>query len=114
MRYVMFSLLLALAHITPAQAQEPPPALVVTLRDVTGAGVPGIAVVVTDRSGATVLARETTGAAWPPASWPCCPVRPGRPAAACRTSGPAWMPPSTPSGSAWRSWAGRSTAPCSC
>lgn len=61
MRLVFVSLLLALAALTPAMAQQPPPALVVSLSDVSGAGVTGVAVVVTDRSGATVLARGTTG-----------------------------------------------------
>ena len=62
MQNVIISLLLALTAIAPALAQETPPALIVTLRDVTGAGVPGIAVVVTDRGGATILARGTTAA----------------------------------------------------
>ncbi|HWQ10180.1 MAG TPA: hypothetical protein VN436_13760 [Holophaga sp.] len=62
MRSFVISLVLALLTISPALAQDAPPALVVTLRDESGTGIAEIAVVVTDRSGATVLARGTTGA----------------------------------------------------
>lgn len=58
-RFVLM-LLLIRSGTTLALAQDTPPALIVTLRDGTGAGVPGIAVVVTDRSGTTILARGTT------------------------------------------------------
>lgn len=46
----------------PARAQDAPPALIVRLRDVAGAGVAGVTVIVTDQSGATVLGRATTDA----------------------------------------------------
>lgn len=56
------TVLLPLAAARPASAQDAPPALVVRLRDVTGTGVAGAAVIVTDDSGATVLARATSDA----------------------------------------------------
>lgn len=56
------TMLLSVAPAQPAQAQEAPPALVVRLRDVTGASVAGAEVIITDDSGATVLARATSDA----------------------------------------------------
>lgn len=52
----------ALTVAAPAYSQEGPPALIVRLRDMAGAGVPGAAIIITDASGATVLARATSDA----------------------------------------------------
>jgi hypothetical protein len=57
----LLCLALVLALPAPVAAQEPPPALVVRLRDVDGRGVPNIVVLVLDTAGTTVLARATTG-----------------------------------------------------
>lgn len=53
---------LAFPAITSAQEPAPPPVLVVTVRDSAGQGVPGIEVLVRDRSGATELGRAVTDA----------------------------------------------------
>lgn len=54
MRFLLLILLLAPTPIVP-------PALIVTMRDVAGAPLPGVTVLVTDASGGTVLGRATTG-----------------------------------------------------
>lgn len=59
---LLLCLALLLALPVSARAEEPPPALVVRLRDVDGRGVPNVAVLVLDTAGTTVLARATTGA----------------------------------------------------
>lgn len=52
--------LLPVVAAQPTRAQDAPPALVVRLRDVAGAGVAGVTIIVADQSGATVLDRATT------------------------------------------------------
>lgn len=54
--------LLPVVAAQPTRAQDAPPALVVRLRDVVGAGVAGVTIIVADQSGATVLDRATTDA----------------------------------------------------
>lgn len=60
-RIPLLCLTLLLALPAPVSAQEPPPALVVRLRDVDGRGVPNVTVLVLDTTDTTVLARATTG-----------------------------------------------------
>jgi hypothetical protein len=60
-RWLYFVLLVVCAaHPPTTLAQEPPPALIVRLRDASGAGIPSAIVTVVDGSGAQVLGRATT------------------------------------------------------
>lgn len=53
----------ALPAMAGAQEPEPPPVLTVTVRDGAGRGIPGIQVLVRDRSGITELGRAVTDVA---------------------------------------------------
>lgn len=60
---ILLALVLLSAPGQLALAQDAPPALTVRLRDSAGAGIAGVAVTVTDISGRTMLARQTSDSA---------------------------------------------------